>query len=97
MGKLKVGDDAMMFVRPETLQISDKKTKSDTRILAEVHHSEFEGQSYHVFLEGSGDKEMKMSLVNRGEAQLFDAQEKLTLQYDVDQAVIVPAGELASE
>ncbi len=96
-GKLQAGDDAMMFIRPEALHLSEKKTKSNTRIIADVHHSEFEGQSYNVFLEGSAGKEMKMSLVNRGEAQLFDAGNKLTLQYDAEQAVIVPAGELASE
>ncbi len=96
-GRLDAGDDAMMFVRPEALHISKKKDKTDTRIKADVRHSEFEGQSYNVFLEGSEGKEMKMSLVNRGEAQLFDAGVALTLQYDAEQAVAVPAGELASE
>lgn len=96
-GKLKVGDDAMMFIRPEALHISTEKEKTDTRIKADVRHSEFEGQSYNVFLEGTEGKEMKMSLVNRGEARLYDAGVQLTLQYDADQAVIVPVGELASE
>ena len=95
--KLSEGDDAMLFIRPEALHLSEKKTKSDTRIKANVRHSEFEGQSYNVFLEGTEGKEMKMSLVNRGEAQLFDAGTPLTMQYDAEQAVIVPAGELASE
>jgi len=96
-GKLSPGDDAMMFIRPEALDIAEDKASSDTRIKADVRHSEFEGQSYNVFMEGSAGKEMKMSLINRGEARLFDAGVKLTLQYDADQAVIVPAGELASE
>jgi spermidine/putrescine transport system ATP-binding protein len=97
VGKLKVGDDAMMFVRPEALHISDDKKKSDTRIIAKVRHSEFEGQSYNVFLEGSEGKEMKMSLTNRGEARLFDAGVDLAMRYDAGQAVVVPAGEMASE
>ena len=97
VGKLKVGDDAMIFIRPEVLELSDQKKPSDTRIIAKVHHSEFEGQTYNVFLEGTEGKEMKMSLVNRGEARLYDAGSELTLQYDVGQAVVVPAGELASE
>ncbi len=97
MGKLNVGDDAMMFIRPEALHISEKTTKSNTRIKAIVRHSEFEGQSYNVFLEGSEGKEMKMALTNRGEARLFDGGVQLTMQYDASQAVVVPAGELASE
>jgi spermidine/putrescine transport system ATP-binding protein len=96
-GKLKVGDDAMMFVRPEALHLSDEKEKTDTRIKAAVLHSEFEGQSYNVFLEGSEGKEMKMALTNRGRARLFDKGVELTLKYDPQQAVVVPSGELASE
>ncbi len=97
MGNLKVGDEAMMFIRPEALSVSDKKTKTDTRIAVNVHHSEFEGQTYNVFLEGDGGKDMKMSLTNSGGSQVFEANDKLTLQFEADQAVIVPAGELASE
>ena len=95
--KLNVGDEAMMFIRPEALSLSEKKTSSNTRIKAQVRHSEFEGQSYNVFLEGTEGKEMKMSLINRGEKQLFDAGTSLTMDFDPHQAVVVPAGELASE
>ncbi len=95
-GKLSVGDDAMMFIRPEGLSLTDKKA-CDTRIMAEVHHSEFEGQSYNVFLEGTEGKEMKMALTNRGEAQLFDSGSQLKISFDANQAVVVPVGELASE
>jgi spermidine/putrescine transport system ATP-binding protein len=97
MDKLNVGDDAMMFIRPEALHISDEKDKTDTRIKAAVLHSEFEGQSYNVFLEGSEGKELKMALTNRGQTRLFDAGVELTLKYDASQAVAVPAGDLASE
>ena len=87
----------MMFIRPEALNISKQKTRSDTRIKANVRHSEFEGQAYNVFLEGSEGKEMKMALTNRGETQLYDAGLQLTLDYQADQAVALPAGDLASE
>jgi len=97
VGKLQVGDDAMMFIRPEALNISDKKAKSNTRIKAVVTHSEFEGQSYHVFIEGTEGKEMKMSLINRGEDRMYDRGKELFLSYDPNQAVALPAGELASE
>ncbi len=95
--KLSPGDDAMIFIRPEALHIAEDKRKTDTHILANVGHSEFEGQTYNVFLEGDEGKEMKMSLVNRGEARLYDSGEKLTLKYDANQAVALPAGELAAE
>jgi spermidine/putrescine transport system ATP-binding protein len=95
--KMQPGNNAMVFIRPEALHISEQKAKTDTRITAKVSHSEFEGQTYNVFLEGSEGKEMKMSLVNRGEARLYDHGENLTLKYDASQAVALPAGELAAE
>jgi len=94
---LKVGDDAMMFIRPEALDIAPDTKSANTRIKADVRHSEFEGQSYNVFLEGSEGKEMKMALTNRGKARLYEPGVSLTLEYDPLQAVVVPAGELASE
>lgn len=94
---IRTGDDVMMFVRPEAFHIADAKAKSDTRIRANVRHSEFEGQTYNVFMEGDAGKEIKMSLVNRGEARLYEPGVELIMQYDASQAVIVPAGELASE
>ncbi len=50
-----------------------------------------------MFLEGDAGKEMKMSLVNRGEARLYEPGTELTLQFDENQAVVVPAGEVAGE
>jgi len=44
-GKLKVGDDAMLFIRPEALDISNVQKKSDTRIAARVHHSELKAKA----------------------------------------------------
>jgi hypothetical protein len=40
---------------------------------------------------------MKMSLVNQGKARESAKGSSLTLEYAPDQAVILPAGELASE
>lgn len=97
LGSLKVGDDSMLFIRPEALDIAEKQSKSHTNIIARVRHSEFEGQSYNVFLEGAEGKEMKMALINRGEARLYDPGVELVLEYDANQAVALPAGELASE
>lgn len=96
-GKLNVGDDAMVFIRPEGFHVAEETTKTNTRIKANVRHSEFEGTSYNVFLEGDAGKEMKMSLVNRGEARLYASGSELTLQFDANQAVVVPAGEVAGE
>jgi spermidine/putrescine transport system ATP-binding protein len=95
--QLKVGDEAMMFIRPEAFHIADDTEINETRIRADVRHSEFEGQTYNVFLEGDAGKEIKMCLTNRGEAQLYDGGVELILQYESGQAVVLPVGEMASE
>lgn len=96
-GKLSVGDDAMLFVRPEAFSISDKETETGVHITADVHRSEFEGTKYNVFLKGNEDKDIAVSITNHGEARLYAPDTKLHLKYDPTRAVVVPAGELASE
>lgn len=94
---LNVGDEAMLFVRPESLRITADDDRSDHRVTARIKHEEFEGQAYNVFLEGDAGKEIKMSLVNQGQAREAAEGVNLTLEYDPNQAFVLPAGELASE
>ncbi|MFT4742542.1 MAG: spermidine/putrescine transport system ATP-binding protein [Yoonia sp.] len=97
VGKLAVGDDAMMFIRPEALQLGPAKKSSKTTISANVINEEFEGNSFSVFLEGDGGKSVKMSVPNGGQDKISDRGEVLSLHYNANNAVAMPAGELASE
>jgi spermidine/putrescine transport system ATP-binding protein len=95
---MQVGDDAMMFVRPEAFSLAEADEADDNpHLVAEVAHEEFEGNSYSVFLKGDGDKEIKMSLPNRGQYRVASRGADLRLKYDVGNSVVMPAGELASE
>ncbi len=94
---LKVGDDAMVFIRPEALNIADDSSDSDNHIKALVTNEEFEGQAYNVFLEGDEGKEIKMSLVNQGKVRDSSMGKEMILEYQPDQAIVLPNGELASE
>ena len=96
-GKMKAGDDAMMFIRPEAFALAPAGTQGDHFVTATVTNEEFEGNSFNIFMEGEGGKEMKVSLPNLG--QSFDSHkgQPMTLQYDVQNAVALPAGDLATE
>ena len=96
-GKLGVGDDAMMFIRPEAFSIVKQKTETGTQIAATVQRSEFEGTSYNIYTEGGAGKEISVSVANRGDAHMYDSGTALNLDFDPHRAVVVPAGELASE
>ncbi len=97
VGKMSVGDDAMMFIRPEALELGATDDDSKTTISADVVNEEFEGNSFSVFLEGDGGKLIKMSVPNLGQDHISARGENLSLHYDASNAVIMPAGELASE
>jgi len=97
IGKMNVGDDAMMFVRPESLSLGDADPDAKTTISAVVLNEEFEGNVYSVFLEGDGGKQIKMSLTNKGQDRMSAQGENLTLHYDPKNAIVMPLGDLASE
>jgi spermidine/putrescine transport system ATP-binding protein len=97
VGKFSVGDDAMMFIRPEALQLGKSTTGAETTISANAVNEEFEGNSFSVFLEGDGGKSIKMSVPNVGQDSISVRGENLSLHYDVANAILMPSGELASD
>jgi spermidine/putrescine transport system ATP-binding protein len=48
-------------------------------------------------LEGDGGKQIKMSLPNLGQDRESSKGSNMTLHYDASNAVVMPAGDLASE
>lgn len=97
LGKLSVGDDAMMFIRPEALSLLPAGDSGKTIIKADVVNEEFEGNTFSVFLEGNGGKLIKMSVPNVGQDRISNRGQNLSLGYDTANAIAMPTGELASE
>ncbi|MFS4581373.1 ABC transporter ATP-binding protein [Phaeobacter sp. C3_T13_0] len=96
-GKLKEGDDAMMFIRPEAFALAPQGKSGDRVVTAKVNHEEFEGNAFNIFMEGDGGKELKVSIPNLGQSFEDHTGQNITLEYETQNAVIVPAGELAAE
>lgn len=96
-GKMNVGDEAMMFIRPEALSIAETGASGDHFVTAKVNHEEFEGNSFNIFTEGDGGKEIKVSIPNLGQTFEDHTGQQITLEYETQNAVAVPAGELATE
>jgi spermidine/putrescine transport system ATP-binding protein len=94
-GVLKAGSNAIVFIRPESLAVAAGKSASDNRFAARVVNEEFEGQAYHVFLETADGATVKMALVNQGASRASSRGAELTLAFDPDIAVALPAGELS--
>ena len=96
-GRLKPGDRAMLFVRPESLAPTTSESAGEDSISGQVAAEEFEGPSYHLFLNGPGGVPIKVSLVNQGAGDAVGAGAEVTVRYDPRNAVILPPGDLAEE
>jgi spermidine/putrescine transport system ATP-binding protein len=96
-GKMREGDEAMMFVRPEAFAIASNDAPGDHCVTARVKHEEFEGNVFNIFTEGAGGKEIKVSLPNVGQSFEDHTGQTIRLEYETRNAVLVPAGELAAE
>ncbi|WP_424833196.1 ABC transporter ATP-binding protein [Ruegeria sp.] len=96
-GRMKEGDEAMMFIRPEAMTIAPDGASGNQCVTARVNHEEFEGNVFNIFTEADGGKEIKVSLPNVGQSFEDHTGQTITLEYETRNAVVVPAGELAAE
>ncbi|GAB5467587.1 MAG: ABC transporter ATP-binding protein [Rhodospirillales bacterium] len=92
--ELQEGSEAMLFIRPEAVLLAKE---GENRLQATVETEAFEGQATHLFLRADGGQEIRMSLVNRGDIDDTHAGSLQALAFAPDRAVVLPAGELASE
>lgn len=92
---LKVGDNAILFVRPESARLG--QGAADTTFASTVNNVAFEGNMTHVYLEGVGKKDIAVS-VGRGANVAIPAPHETTqVSYDADLGLILPEGMLARE
>ncbi len=95
--QLNVGDDAYVFVRPESLKFVNG-SKHDNTINATVKQHEFEGSFWQVFFDVEGAKKtIKLSMVNDGGDVGHAVSDQVQLGFSADTAIATPAGELADE
>ncbi|WP_422366817.1 ABC transporter ATP-binding protein [Pelagibius sp.] len=94
---LRTGDQAMLFVRPESLSYLNGGTVPENTIQSTVVNSEFEGSFFSVFLQGEGSKSIVMSMTNSGDLPAFEQGAAATVGFQADRAVVLPVGEVADE
>ncbi|MGI9311004.1 MAG: ABC transporter ATP-binding protein [bacterium] len=101
VAQLAVGDDAYVFVRPESLRFADGDDDDgvgENRIAATVRQREFEGSWWKVFLEVEGaPRTVKLSMVNAGGEVGHNVAERVHLDFPAAAAVATPVGDLADE
>jgi spermidine/putrescine transport system ATP-binding protein len=97
MSTLAVGDDAFVFIRPESLKFANGREDTN-RISARIRQEEFEGNFRQVFLDvANSEKAIKMSLVNDGQALAHAPGDSIEVMCPPQLTVALKAGPLAAE
>ena len=95
--QLSAGDEAYVFVRPESLVIASDDSYDNT-VKAKITNQEFEGNFWQVFCQVEGsDKLIKMSLINSGSGLAQDTGDEVKLGFNADSGIALPKGKLAAE
>ena len=96
---LRAGERAFIFVRPESFFVADDAAGESAEINkiqnARVISEEFEGNLWHIAL-SAAEREIKMSMVNRGRALGFAPGAQVTVGFAPAAACALPFGPLAS-
>jgi spermidine/putrescine transport system ATP-binding protein len=92
---LKQGDTATLFVRPELLRLG--KQNADNTLTTEVLNVAFEGNATHLFLKGSGKKDMVLTLGRHGAETIPSSGQTTSVSYNPDHAIVLPQGTMARE
>ena len=95
-GSLGAGDEAYVFVRPESLRFANGGGGENV-IPAHIKTQEFEGNFWQVHMEVAGSSnEIKMSMVNDGSELQHPSGSEVSLAFNSDLAVALPRGPLAA-
>ena len=92
---LKVGDKAILFVRPEIIRLG--KGAADATVVSEVLNVAFEGNASHIFMKGAGKKALTVTVGRHGAADVPEKGAKATVNFDPNYAVVLPEGKMARE
>jgi spermidine/putrescine transport system ATP-binding protein len=94
---LRVGDEAILFVRPERLSLVGAGADGENIIESEVSHASFEGSFAHIFLAGAEGRDIIVNAVNDGSMPRLPAGSRARVRFMAEDAVVLPRGELARD
>ncbi len=95
--QLSVGDEAYVFIRPESLRFSQQQ-ELDNVLSGVVERQEFEGNFWQVYLRVDGSARIvTLSMVNDGHSVGYEVGSRVQVGCGSDLAVALPQGPMAAE
>jgi spermidine/putrescine transport system ATP-binding protein len=95
--RLAEGDEALAFVRPERMRLSQPGGEPSNAIEMAVRGRVFEGVQVNVTLDNPGGRAATMTMSNDGEVPLLNAGSVIRVHFAVASTRILPAASLARE
>jgi spermidine/putrescine transport system ATP-binding protein len=96
-GQLRQGAEAIVFIRPEALEIDAEGAAPEATIQTTVSGEEFEGPNLHLQLAHQSGTTLRASLVNKGASAAAHVGNALAVVFDPMKAVALPTGALSEE
>jgi spermidine/putrescine transport system ATP-binding protein len=94
---LSVGDEAILFIRPERLGLAAEGEDGENMIESDVSHASFEGSFAHIFLDGVDGRNIVVNAMNDGAMPRLPAGSRVRVSFAAQDAVVLPKGELARD
>ena len=95
--RLKVGDKAVLFVRPEALTLGNGVAPDENVVETTVASTEFEGHLVHIYLKGDGRRDIALSVTRQGDLTPPSQGAAVRACFGPQRAIVLPAGDLASD
>jgi spermidine/putrescine transport system ATP-binding protein len=92
---LKVGDKAILFVRPESLKLG--KGPAGATFESSVQNVAFEGNMTHVFLKGAGRKNITVTVGRHDGGAIPHQGDRTAITYDPALGLVLQEGKMARE
>jgi spermidine/putrescine transport system ATP-binding protein len=92
---LAVGSKAILFIRPEALSLG--AGAGDATIETTLKNVAFEGNASHLFLAGSGRKDITLTVGRHGKTAIPPQGAKATVSFEPESGLVLPEGKLARE
>jgi len=91
----KIGDEVIMFIRPESIFINTNSNKLDNNFVAKINTIEFEGNLKNIYLSINSNMNVRFSVPNAVDTTDLSTNKDVQLTFSSEKAIVLPKGSLA--
>ncbi|HCK76355.1 MAG TPA: ABC transporter ATP-binding protein [Gammaproteobacteria bacterium] len=90
------GDEAIVFVRPESIRFARNGSDQNT-LTVKLTHQEFEGHFWHLVLQTDSGDQIRMSVMNDGSSDTHEMESWIDIGFSAQSAIVLARGDLAAD